>query len=218
MARKKTKSKKNVLFLILLLIFSGSFIITFFLIKDNLIVITSPSMEPTLNVGDLTIRIQKNPNEINANKNNGDILVLKGPQYFYQKGFNPLFWNNLPNNTLIVHRAIDKKNINNTWYFLTKGDNNLYPDGAYNLLNSSEEYKLIQINCSGGIYVPETEVLGIVAFKIPLIGYFNIYFKPIMLILFIFIGVSILLKIFNLKIEIKKNTKELHFPKNLSLH
>jgi len=212
-ARKKTKSKKNSLFLISLLIFSGSFIISFYLIRDNLIVITSPSMEPTLNIGDLTFKNEKDPDEINANENNGDILVLRGPQYFYQKGYNPIFWNNLPNNTLIIHRAIAKKIINNTWYFLTKGDNNLYPDGAYNLLNNSEEYKLIQINCSDGIYVPETEVLGIVVFKIPLIGFVNIYFKQIMLILFIIVGIYILLKIFNFEIKIKKKpSQKIRFP------
>ena len=205
MAHKKSILKKDFFFLILIFIVSGGFISTFTLLSDNLIVITTPSMEPALNVGDLVIKTNKDPNNIEAHEKEGDILIIRGPQYFYQNGFDPLFWNNLPNNTIIVHRAIAKKSINNTWYFLTKGDNNLYPDGAYELVNNSEDYKLIQINCSGGIYIPETEVLGIVAFKIPLIGYINIYFKPIMTILLILIAIFILLKVFNFQIKFEKD-------------
>ncbi|TFF98842.1 MAG: signal peptidase I [Promethearchaeota archaeon] len=205
MADKKTKIIKNVFFLIFLLIFSIGTLLSFILLSNSLIVITSPSMRPTLNIGDLVLKTYKNPNEIHAGEENGDILVLKGPQYFYQKGFDPLFWNNLPNNTLIIHRAIAKKTINNTWYFLTKGDNSLFPDGAYNLINNSENYKLIEINNSEGIYVPETEILGIVAFKVPIVGYIKIYFEPIILSIFIMILIYIFLKIFNLKIKIERN-------------
>lgn len=172
-----------------------------------MIVITTPSMEPTLNIGDLVIKTNKDPDLIKVHEKEGDILIIRGPQYFYQNGFDPLFWNNLPNDTIIVHRAIAKKTINNTWYFLTKGDNNLYPDGAYKVINNSEDCKLIEINCSGGIYIPETEVLGVVVFNIPLIGYMNIYFKPIITILLILIAIVIILKVFNLRIKIERGNK-----------
>lgn len=205
MAHNKTTVTKNIVFFVFLFIFSGGITFSFILLRHNLIVITTPSMEPTLNIGDLAIKSTKDPAKINANENDGDILVLKGPQYFYQNGFDPLFWNNLPNNTIIVHRAIAKKSINNTWYFLTKGDNNLYPDGAYKILNSTRDSIILEINCSGGIYVPETEIVGIVAFKVPLIGYLNIYFKPIVVIFFILITIYVLLKAFNLKIKVEQN-------------
>lgn len=201
---KKTNLKKNITFTLFFFIISAGIIFPIFFFSDDLVVITSPSMEPTLNVGDLIIKKNKNPTNIIANEYYGDILVLRGPQYFYYKGFHPLFWNNLPINTIIIHRAIDKKLINNTWFFLTKGDNNPFPDGAYNILNSSENHILIDINITYGIYVPETEVIGVVDFKIPFIGYINIYFIPIMVSIFGVIFLYLLLKCLNYRIKLEK--------------
>jgi signal peptidase I len=201
---KKTNFKKDATFIISLFIISTALLLPFFLFKDNFIIISSPSMKPTLNIGDLIIKQDKDPIDIRAHEKYGDILVLKGPQYFYSKGFNPLFWNNLPINTIIVHRAIDKKIINNTYYFLTKGDNNLFPDGAYKILNTSKNNILVEINISKGIYIPQTEILGVVAFKIPFIGYLNIYFIPILIIALCILFVYFLLKILKYQIKIEK--------------
>jgi len=161
-------------------------------------------MKPTLNIGDLIIKQDKDPVAIRAHEKYGDILVLKGPQYFYSKGLSPLFWSNLPTNSIIVHRAIDKKIINNTYYFLTKGDYNLFPDGAYNVLNFSINNILVEINITQGIYVPQTEILGVVAFKIPFIGYLNIYFIPILIIALFILFIYFLLKILKYRIKIEK--------------
>ncbi len=201
---KKTNFKKNISFIIFLFTISMGLVLPIFLFNENLIVITSPSMKPTLNIGDLIIKNDKDPNKIIANEKYGDILVLKGPQYFYLKGFNPIFWDNLPINTIIVHRAIDKKLINNTWYFLTKGDNNLFPDGAYRILNISVNNILVEINTSQGIYIPQSEILGVVAFKIPFIGYLNIYFISIVLIALFILFLYLFLKLLKYRIKIEK--------------
>ncbi len=132
-------------------------------------------MIPTLNVGDLVISGEKSGEEINVGEKDGDILILKGPEYYYKQGFDPIFWNYLENDTPIIHRAIDKKKIDHTWYFLTKGDNNLLPDGSFVILNKTDEYILIESNSSKAIYISETELLGIVVFKIPFVGYIKIF-------------------------------------------
>ena len=80
--------------------------------ENPLLAVSSGSMRPTLQVGDL-ILVQGglNASKITAApKPEGDILVFR------------------MSNKLIVHRAIDKENRNGTWYFQTKGDNNSAPD------------------------------------------------------------------------------------------
>ena len=70
--------------------------------------VSSGSMLPTLNVGDLIIIQGVDPEEINAAPLNGDIIVFRSK-------FNP--------NDLIVHRAISSRPINGSLYeFKTKGD------------------------------------------------------------------------------------------------
>jgi len=169
-------------------------------------------MTPTLNVGDLVIKGYKAPEEIIAGEENGDILILKGPQYFYEQGFDPIFWNYLDNNTPIIHRAIDKKRVGNIWYFLTKGDNNFVADGGFQIKNHSDDYVLIEYNRSIAIYIPETEILGIVIFKIPLIGYINIYFPVILISSSIFFLLYLIMKLLKYEIKIVKNCDD--FEKN----
>ena len=187
------------LILILLIVF-----LPFLNFKKSLFVISSNSMSPTLNIGDLVIASLKDPDNIVAEENSGNILVIKGPEYFYKMGFDPSFWNFLDNNTPIIHRAIDKKKINETWYFLTKGDNNRAPDGSYSYINRSEDYLLIELNYSNGIFIPENEILGIVLFKIPLIGFLNLYFLPLIILLSIFFLTYLIFKFNKIKIKIIK--------------
>lgn len=86
----------------------------------------SPSMQPTLNVGDLLI-VQgvNNGEEINADEEIGDIIVFRKPT-------NP--------DEFIVHRVIEKRwNPEDEKYYLTtKGDNNRSPDPWSNRL--TEDY------------------------------------------------------------------------------
>lgn len=69
-------------------------------------VIASGSMTPSLNVGDVAITVQTNPQAIKP----GDII-----QY-------------LRNNELIMHRVIEVESINGATFFITKGDANNAPD------------------------------------------------------------------------------------------
>lgn len=76
-----------------------------------LLAVASPSMVPTLNVGDLIV-VQgiQNASEVNvAPRPDGTIIV-------FHKSNDP--------GELIVHRAIEKEFRNGTWYFTTRGDAN----------------------------------------------------------------------------------------------
>jgi len=115
----------------------------------------SGSMEPTLDIGDLLVVQGVKANDIIAGPNpNGTIIVFRNPRD--------------PNGIPIVHRVIDKYQVGDSWYFVTKGDNNRYPDdwSGYGFPR-------------GGIYdkggVPESYLFGKVIWRIPLLGYVKIY-------------------------------------------
>lgn len=163
-------------------------------------------MEPTLNVGDLVIRGDKEPEDIEVGEEDGDILILRGPDYFYDKGFDPIFWGNLEEGTPIIHRALDKKKIGDKWYFKTKGDNSLVADGGYRFINKTDEYDyvVVEYNDSDVIYISETEVLGVVIFKISYVGYIKLYFPVIFPFLIGILIFYLLIKIFNYEVKIVK--------------
>jgi signal peptidase len=80
-----------------------------------LLAVASGSMTPTLNVGDLII-VQGVPNYNDlyaAPAPDGTIIVFHKPS---------------DTEELIVHRGINRVDENGTWFFQTKGDNNLTPD------------------------------------------------------------------------------------------
>jgi signal peptidase len=81
--------------------------------------VSSESMFPTLNIGDLIIVQKIDPRDINANPINGDILVYKR------------------DDNLIVHRAISKRYENGVWLITTRGD--AYP------FSSGEEWSSKQL-------------------------------------------------------------------------
>ncbi len=77
-----------------------------------LAVIEGRSMEPTLNTGDLVLMLPVNdPREISI----GDVIVFRRP-----------------NGELIIHRVIEIRIYNDTYYYVTKGDNNPVPDPPNN--------------------------------------------------------------------------------------
>lgn len=203
---KNSKSNRN--FYIKLTIILSLILLPFIIFKDRLFVITSQSMAPTLNVGDLVIRGNKAPEDIKVGEEDGDILILKGAEFFYEEGFDPIFWGNLDGDIPIIHRAIDKKKIGDKWYFKTKGDNNWVADGGYTFINKSDDYDyiVIEYNDSKVIYISETEILGIVIFVIPYIGYLHIFFPVILIIIIGILVFSLVLKHFNYEIKIIKIT------------
>ncbi len=194
------------LYSVLAIIVFSAIITPFILLKDNLFVVSSNSMYPTLRIGDLIFAAKQSPADINANEKDGDILVLRGPNYYYENELNPIFLHYLENNTPIIHRAIDKRIENNKYYFLMKGDNNHQVDGGYQLLNFSEsgDFFLVEYNKTNAIYVSEDELLGVLEYIIPLIGYVKIFFPYILISLAIFSICSIGFKLMGYQIKLVK--------------
>ena len=69
-------------------------------------IISSGSMTPTLQVGDVIVTVETSPNNIKI----GDIIQYSGE------------------NEIIAHRVVDIKQQGSTQYFITKGDDNNAPD------------------------------------------------------------------------------------------
>ncbi|TFF88325.1 MAG: hypothetical protein EU549_03220 [Promethearchaeota archaeon] len=147
------------------------------------------SMEPHLSYNDLLITENKPASQIKM----GDICVIRSPEYFYSHGFDPQWWNYFPNSSQLIHRILDKKCINGTWYFMTGGDkSSIYIDGMLRTLEKRENYILIEYNRSNIIYIPEEELLGVVNGSIALIGYLNDISFYINIALIILIAIEII--------------------------
>jgi signal peptidase I len=159
---KKTR-KYGVVTLLLFLIF---LVASRFVIQEALtLILKTPypvhsvwgvSMEPTLKNGDLLIIEGGITGEsVYAHLGNGDIIVFHDPRDY--------------NGTPIVHRAIDKYKVGDTWYIVTKGDNNGLSLNDYNGADDWFWYFP-----TGGNYskagVPESYIVGKVVFWIPYLG------------------------------------------------
>jgi len=169
---KETSSKRKIVVTIILLgvAFSGAFIVYFIMqialnTKTPMVVVVSGSMEPNLSRGDLLFLRGKDAENIK----NGTIEGKEGDIIvFNARGL----WVNAPSDP-IVHRVIDKM-YDNEWLFLTKGDANPSEDAAW---------------------VPETRILGVVAGRIPYIGWVKIVLTDSGLLIPLLVIVSVLLVI-----------------------
>ena len=144
--------------------------------------ISSPSMSPTINVGDLVIYSPCATNDLYANHEKGDIVVIKGPEYYYQNGVDPYLWNNLPNGTKIVHRLVHRYFDDKTgdYFFETRGDNNDFSDGC--LKGDYEDgYGIFKINESDPILIPDSEIIGRIDLIIPKLGLMTLYSSQIII-------------------------------------
>ena len=175
--------KKFVYFIIII----SSLLLVFISLRGSFIILKGKSMEPTLFNNDLLVVYPKEPSQIRI----GEIVVFSPAHYYFENGGAPLLYD-LENNAKIVHRVVDKKEINGTWFFLTKGDNNVLIDGSIKCLNQSEHYSVFEYNASNGVYIPETAVESVVLFKIPFLG----YFQDFSLIILIGTGIVIILLFF----------------------
>ena len=112
----------------------------------------SGSMEPTLNIGDLLV-IQGGitGESVYAHTGDGDIIIFLDPRDT----------DGIP----IVHRAVDKYKVGDTWYIVTKGDNNPTVD----------DWSWYDFPRGGNYSVaghPESYIIGKVIFWVPYLGYF----------------------------------------------
>ena len=140
----------------------------------------------TLHIGDLIIVQGVEPNNLNSNYPNSDIIIFKKPT-------DP--------EELIVHRIVEKEERNGKIYFFTKGDGNSntkWPD-----IPSSSEYD--PWNQGNGI--SEELVVGKVVMRIPWVGHFVLFMRngiglPLV------IGIIIILVIIEFIIPIVRSKKD----------
>ncbi len=92
----------------LLLVLIGLNVFTILTGRSFMAVIDGISMEPILNSGDIVFLLPvSSPEDIKV----GDIIV-------YRSAYN----------RLIIHRVVDIIEVSGEYYFVTKGDNNRFPD------------------------------------------------------------------------------------------
>jgi signal peptidase len=152
---KKQKKEAIIAFIMIIVAVGGTFgflgILKLTLKTDNpLVVVTSESMVPTIEIGDLLVIQWIEPDEIE----NGTIILYDSRN----------LWPNRYVEEPIVHRIVSKyfNDTDNNWYFITKGDNNGDTDPPDGLFGSE-------------IAVPQDRVIGIVKTIIPKIGKVKIW-------------------------------------------
>ncbi len=123
----------------------------------------------TLHIGDIIIIQKVNPEDLNANYPNSDIIVYKNPN-----GVTP-----------IVHRIVSEQNINGTLYFKTKGDGN----GPIFWSQTPNSYD----NIPDSRGVPQNLVEGKVILRIPWFGWITLFMRDNSWALPVVIGVIVLL-------------------------
>ena len=110
--------------------------IVYFNNENPYLVVSSGSMQPTLEVGDLIIVKRIPSSQLNAAPMNGDIIVYKKP-----------------NGDLVVHRLVNKTEINGKYILTTKGDANIASDPPF----------------------PDQRYIGKVVARIPFIGHISLF-------------------------------------------
>jgi len=111
--------------------------------------VTSPSMSPNINTGDLIFIRGIDPAFIRngtEEDKNGDVIL------FDAQGL----WIGAPS-IPVIHRVVNKRNNSGVWEFLTKGDANNYRDGY-----------------PAEAWVSEGRIFGVVVGMIPAIGWVKI--------------------------------------------
>jgi len=154
--KKETSSKKAIVITVILIIvaISSSFLIYFILqvslnTSTPIVVVTSPSMSPNINTGDLIFIRGIDPAFIRngtEEDKNGDVIL------FDAQGL----WIGAPS-IPVIHRVVNKRNNSGVWEFLTKGDANNYRDGY-----------------PAEAWVSEGKIFGVVVGMIPAIGWVKI--------------------------------------------
>jgi signal peptidase I len=149
--------------------------------------------DQTLHVGDIIIIQGVKPEELNANYPNSDVIVYINPTDLSA--------------TPIVHRIVERNEVNGILYFQTKGDGNpseKWPDPV-----SPSDYDSQTLWPSGPDEgVPENLVLGKVVMRIPWFGHITLFLQRNPYGLPVIIALIILLLVIEFIIPIVKKTKE----------
>ncbi|MFP3952438.1 MAG: signal peptidase I [Candidatus Bathyarchaeia archaeon] len=135
-----------VLLVLVSIFFGGTYLLRSLLgTRYPMMVVVSQSMVPKLGVGDFIVVGQiQNFAKVDAGPPpEGDILV------FLREGYREEY---------IVHRAVERHLENGQWFYVTKGDNNAFPDPQP---------------------VSETQVVGRVIGRVPIMGYFSLFIKTL---------------------------------------
>ncbi len=119
----------------------------------------SHTFAQTLHVGDIIIIQGVDPDTLNADYPNSDVIVYLNP--------------NNPSATPIVHRVVSKYEINGTLYFQTKGDGNGQP---WPSAVSPQEYDSRTL-WNSGQGVPEDLVIGKVVMRVPWFGHITLFLR-----------------------------------------
>jgi signal peptidase I len=120
----------------------------------------SHPFDHTLHVGDIIVIQKVNPEDLNTNYPNSDIIVYENPTD--------------PTSTPIVHRIAAVDNINGTLYFQTKGDGNSatkWPN-----VPSPQQYDSRTL-WSSGQGVSQDLVIGKVVMRIPYFGWITLFLR-----------------------------------------
>jgi len=153
----------------------------------------SHPFEETLHVGDIIVIQSVNPEGLNADYPNSDIIVYQNP--------------NLRGNldaTPIVHRIVAKYQANGIWYFQTKGDGNGENWPATPISSEYDSHTL----WSTGEGVPQDLVLGKVVLRIPYFGWITLFMRGNSWALPLVIGLIMLLVVVEFILPIVRTQKK----------
>jgi signal peptidase I len=144
----------------------------------------SHPFDQTLHVGDIIIIQKVDPATLNANYPNSDIIVYRNPN-----GVTP-----------IVHRIVEKQEINGTLYFKTKGDGNR-PIVWPNIPNNYD-------NIPDSKGVPQNLIEGKVILRIPWFGWITLFMRGNSWALPVIIALIILLVVIEFVLPLVKEKKK----------
>jgi len=144
----------------------------------------SHPFDQTLHAGDIIIIQQVNPADLNTNYPNSDIIVYTNPN-----GVTP-----------IVHRIVEKQEINGTLYFRTKGDGN----GPVTWPAIPNRYD----NIPDARGVPQNLVQGKVILRIPWFGWITLFMRSNSWALPVVIGLILMLVVIEFILPVIKEKRK----------
>jgi hypothetical protein len=151
----------------------------------------SHPFDQTLHKGDILIIQAVSPEDLSANYPHSDIIVFRNPNNLHD-----------PSATPIVHRIVEKFEIDGTWYFQTKGDGN---GQRWPAAPSPVEYDSW---VSGQDRISEDLVLGKVVMRIPWFGHVTLFMRSNPYGLPLVISLIILLVVIEFIVPIFRDKKQ----------